>query len=328
MFKVNEYISLSLRGDKTIIYIKGKKFRQCKSILLDISQENVRDFDDIHSIDEASESLKRLDRSSDTTKNSITPKEEFWGHCSNLQAWVEHDYDTRLIHRSLAFPLLKKLTDVGEAKASIIFKLEILKRLFEGGQKTREYLVFNRYIDYLTEDELRSMIFIDDVLVLETIERKIGKHFTFARYLEDITGIGDPSNVYYIGKDLRITGLRIFNNGKIIPEDIVRLKSLKYLVLSYNSFELFPPSLSGLQYLKHLDLRRNYFKTIPESLKNLTRLKLLDLASNQLSQIPPFLSELSSLEELYLDENLIPIFPEAIGKLKRNLDDYGYFKVS
>ena len=35
----------------------------------------------------------------------ITPKQEFWAHCSNLQTWNENYYDTRLIHTNLAFPL-------------------------------------------------------------------------------------------------------------------------------------------------------------------------------------------------------------------------------
>ncbi|MFX1237046.1 MAG: hypothetical protein ACFFAS_03805 [Promethearchaeota archaeon] len=47
----------------------------------------------------------------------IPPETEFLVHCSNLQAWVEHGYDARLIHSNLAFPLLKRLCEVGDPQA-------------------------------------------------------------------------------------------------------------------------------------------------------------------------------------------------------------------
>lgn len=27
---------------------------------------------------------------------------EYWGHCSNMQVWAENNYDSRLLHRSIA----------------------------------------------------------------------------------------------------------------------------------------------------------------------------------------------------------------------------------
>jgi len=39
----------------------------------------------------------------------IKPREEFWGHCSNLQAWIEFDYHPELLHSSLTIPILKRL---------------------------------------------------------------------------------------------------------------------------------------------------------------------------------------------------------------------------
>ena len=53
--------------------------------------------------------------------NTITPEQEFWGHRSNIQAWVECEYDTRLLHSNLSFPLLKALSDAGDPKAKAIF---------------------------------------------------------------------------------------------------------------------------------------------------------------------------------------------------------------
>ncbi len=55
-------------------------------------------------------------------RSAILPIKEFWGHCSNLQAWAEYGYDTRLLHPNLAFPLLEKLATVGDPIAKKVFK--------------------------------------------------------------------------------------------------------------------------------------------------------------------------------------------------------------
>lgn len=132
-FKVNDCITLKLeyvKGDisvksgwSTVIYMKDKRFKQCKYLLLNISVDNISSFDKIMSIDEAVEEirnrlLKKNNKNNEFLENDetydpseeIPPEVEFWGHCSNMQVWVENNYDTRLLHRWLAFPLLKKLT--------------------------------------------------------------------------------------------------------------------------------------------------------------------------------------------------------------------------
>ncbi len=115
-FKVNDYITLKLEFDtweeywETVIYVNKKRFDQCKFLLLDIPIEKIKTFDEIESIDEAAEKLDRSLENTDKHSGGIPPDVEFWGHCSNLQVWFENDYDSRLLHRNLAFPLLKKLT--------------------------------------------------------------------------------------------------------------------------------------------------------------------------------------------------------------------------
>ncbi|MFX1259037.1 MAG: hypothetical protein ACFFAN_14355, partial [Promethearchaeota archaeon] len=86
-FVINNYLKLKLERNRTNIYINNTLFNHCKYILLDIPIEQIEDFNEIDSIDEAAEklnhSLERLYQ-----KNiKISPETEFWGHCSNLQAW-------------------------------------------------------------------------------------------------------------------------------------------------------------------------------------------------------------------------------------------------
>ena len=54
-FKVNKYIILKLINDKTIIYLEGEKFKQCKKLFLNIPVKKIKSFKEIESIDEAEE---------------------------------------------------------------------------------------------------------------------------------------------------------------------------------------------------------------------------------------------------------------------------------
>ena len=151
-FTVNEYISLKLKGNKTTIYVAGEPFDQCKHLLLNIPVEQVELYEEIDSIDAAAEKLGSNDNGQLGRNYEIFPLTEFWGHCSNIQAWVENNYDTRILHRTLAFPLLKKLTDCGDPIAKRIFKEEIAKRFESGHSTVVQYLIQNRYLEYLDND--------------------------------------------------------------------------------------------------------------------------------------------------------------------------------
>ncbi len=54
-FRVNEHISLKLEKKKTIIYVGGRQFHQCKFLLINIPKRIMRSFNDVESIDEAAE---------------------------------------------------------------------------------------------------------------------------------------------------------------------------------------------------------------------------------------------------------------------------------
>jgi len=153
-FKVKEYISLKLENKKTFIYINGQRFRQCIRLMLQIPKMEIDDYDNINSIDEAAEHYKTLHENKVVEGGvySITSEQEFWGHCSNLQVWAENDYDTRLLHSNLAFPLLKKLSEVGDNLAKRVLKEEIAMRFEEGGINVKTYLFMDGYLDYLDID--------------------------------------------------------------------------------------------------------------------------------------------------------------------------------
>ncbi len=164
-FKVNKYILLRLEGKYTVIYVNGKRFNYCKGLFIFIPEKNVEKYDGIRSIDEVSEVYDDYLINNNMYKEEngkfyhspysyyIPPETEFWGHCSNLQAWVEHDYDTRLLHSNLAFPLLKALSKAGDPIAEKVFKEEIAKRISSGYCPTIIYLILEGYFFFLTIEE-------------------------------------------------------------------------------------------------------------------------------------------------------------------------------
>ena len=159
-FRVNYYISLKLIDDKTIIFVGNKEFKQCKYLLLEIPIRQFTSISEIESIDAAAEKLDRSLRHQQFQDNveTIPSKVEFWGHCSNLQVWSENEYSTNLLHRSIAFPLLRRLAEVGDPLARRIFKSEIAQRFSMGHFTVNRYLITEDYLKYLNGEEIKTLI--------------------------------------------------------------------------------------------------------------------------------------------------------------------------
>jgi len=188
-FKVNEYITLKLEGNVTNIFVNGKKFMQCKRLVLNVPIIDIRLYDNIDSIDEASEYYdhyllenqiqkeingKLNDVNLTNQDYEISYEAEFWGHCSNLQAWYDHDYDTRLLHSNLAFPLLKELAEIGDPVAKKMFKEEIAKRFESGYPTVVAYILQEHLLDYLNREERSILIEQCFPLILAAIEKLSG----------------------------------------------------------------------------------------------------------------------------------------------------------
>ncbi len=85
VFIINKFLTLKLEGKESHIYVAGKRFRQCKFLLIDIPKNDISSFDEIESIDAVAE---RLDHSFEPrfdkrrTSYELPAEVEFWGHCS------------------------------------------------------------------------------------------------------------------------------------------------------------------------------------------------------------------------------------------------------
>jgi hypothetical protein len=132
-------------------------------------------YDEIDSIDEAAKIYSNhvfqnrivrgpMARQLPGQHHDITPEQEFWGHCSNIQAWVENNYDTRILMSNISFPLLRELARAGDPLATKVFKEEIALRLETGYPSVVQYLLNQGYIRYFTPEEFKTIIETNEFL--------------------------------------------------------------------------------------------------------------------------------------------------------------------
>ncbi len=157
-FKINKFLTLKLEEDKTNIYINERLFEQCKYLMLNIAIDKIESYEEINSIDEAADVLGWTYDGQEGVTYEIDPETEFWGHCSNVQVWAEQDYDTRLLHSNLSFPLLAELVKAGDPIAKKVINEEIIKRFESGSPNVMLFLIKQGYTKYLIEDNIKINI--------------------------------------------------------------------------------------------------------------------------------------------------------------------------
>ena len=86
------------------------------------------------------------------SKNKNSPPEIIFQRLSlSLCNWVGNNYDTQLLHFKIAFPLLKRLKDVGTTKFQIILQQEILKRFASSSFQVKEFLKKKGYLNLISD---------------------------------------------------------------------------------------------------------------------------------------------------------------------------------
>jgi hypothetical protein len=122
--------------------------------LFEIESEGILE---VESIDELAEQLDNSLEQKLTEKTGIPVEIQFWVHCSNMQAWAELDYDSKMLHSNLSFPLLKRLTEVGDSKAQRVFKNEVAERFASKHEPVSLFLITEGYLNFFNDEELLTL---------------------------------------------------------------------------------------------------------------------------------------------------------------------------
>jgi len=152
-FVANEFISLKLEKGKTQIYINDKLFNQCKFLLITLPVDEFDDFEGYDSMDEVIEAVNsnsidkilketsKRDGRTEPRADELSNEEEFIGHCSNIQAWVENDYNYRILESKLSIPII----------------MEILKGLTKPEDRERFKTFFTEVVESLDDYIINSL---------------------------------------------------------------------------------------------------------------------------------------------------------------------------
>jgi hypothetical protein len=258
------------------IYVNGEYFEQCKYLLLSIPKESVKNFDKIESIDEAAELLDRSMEGCEFYDSKISPETEFWGHCSNLQVWIENQYDTRLLHSNLAFPLLKELFYAGDPIAKEVFKKEVTKRLLTGYPSVVNYILEEGYFNDFSREEK------------DTLADELAEKISTARSIEELNNYFVSFYNSYFEILSPIAKVKICENffkNKYLENEKVNSRSLFYGLSDKEKddvFNLIKPKIFNLTSIKTqlLDYKTFSDHGIEQARRNLRKIVLKIILKN------------------------------------------------
>jgi hypothetical protein len=157
--------------DRVILTFDGFEILTCVFIAVNI-QGNPEKNNNLRSIDElvARPEARLVER--DSLRGLLSPEEQLFAHASNLQAWIEHDYDTHLLSSQVSFKLLYELSESGDDRARRILDATIEERIVDGISSTRIALVENLH-HYFASNHWDKLLNDPDPAVREKVARYI-----------------------------------------------------------------------------------------------------------------------------------------------------------
>lgn len=312
---INDRITLKLERGQTRIYVNGNYFMHCLKLVLNIPRTDLEKVSELSSIDEFADIYQHRQSDGWLTSDGelievveedwefVSPEEEFIAHCSNLQAWVEHDYDTRLLKADLAFPLLNKLADEGDDRARIRLKEEILRRYESGYKPVIVYLFVEKFFDYLTEEEqIYGLLNDHDADNLNILKKDLNVEFYFVPdlfYWREVSYYGIIPRVRrFSAKDKNLTGIDLHGlDLNIIPSKLSEFGELKLLNLRNQDIDLNNEEnivrIINIKSLELIEIDREMMKKInPSTIEELER-KGIKVTTNT-SEVDKFIYKLDS----------------------------------
>lgn len=176
---LNPCMDLAWHDGKPTIFVNGEPFLQCSFLLATVPVTK-----DIISVDDLSKESRVLEGEDAMTILGMTETEVLQAHASNLIAWIENGYDTRILHSNLSFPLLKELARAGDVTARRVLQFEIESRLRDDFPQTSITIMFTCH-DMMDERAWNIMAASKHDRVRQNIAHNLS---TPARVLERLAG--------------------------------------------------------------------------------------------------------------------------------------------
>ncbi|GAI72179.1 unnamed protein product, partial [marine sediment metagenome] len=154
----------------------------------------------------------------------------FWIYCEYIKAWIDHNYDTRLLLKDDAFPILKALYEAGDNKATEVFKLEITKRFLSGYFPVITYLISEGYLKCFKFEEI--------IWLFEKCIEIVGSRNYSALKTQIFWFLRDTGNNYFYNENFQ-KAIKYLNDAlKFCPFDIATLNQLGVVYLRRGEYEL------------------------------------------------------------------------------------------
>ncbi len=326
----NIVFTVKLFDDKSRIFIGEEEIITCRTVPLAIPQAELPALKNMESINDIIDYIERAPMS-ENMDYEIDPELDFFVNCSNLQAWVEHDFNTRLLDYMLSFTLLEELVKRGYQRAKMRLKEEILERYYYGSEKVRDLIVEQGLLDYLTTEEYYSPLPEDIRIPLTIIRTRMpkGKEVIENGKIVKITVYLDEYDNETISKEDSI----------IVQEEISKLKDLEELAFydytgqtDFSHMGRFPrlqafslrchrinklfDDPNAFPVLKTLNINGLHTESIPEAIGNLPTLWNLKVFGSRIKTLPESIGKLKTLYKLEIINCSLETLPNSIGNLK------------
>jgi len=230
-FRINQFITLSLMdaGNNftyTVVSVNERKFNLYKFSFKEIF-EILNGKNDYSCMDEA---CIDLIGTYDWKKFMGAPETMFLIYCEYIKAWINHNYDARLLRKDDAFPILKALYEAGDTKATEVFKLEITKRFLSGYFPVITYLISEGYLKYFEFEEI--------IWLFEQCIKIVGSHNYSALKTQIFWFLRDTGINYFYNENFE-KAIKYLNDAlKFCPFDIEILNKLGIAYLRRSEYEL------------------------------------------------------------------------------------------
>lgn len=236
-FRLNQFITLRLidHGNNrtcTFIFVNDRRFN-----LYEFSFKKILEIlNEKRSYSCMDEACFDLLGTYDTKNFMEDPDRMFWIYCYYIDAWVQCNYDWRLLRVEDAFPILHALYKAGDPKAREVFKIEIVKAFLSGYLPVVFYLLSDNSMDYV--DYLDYFKFEEIIWLFEKCLIIVGFHDRSELKTQIFYFLKNKGSDYFYRDNFK-KAIKYLNEAlKIYPDDIETLKMLGIAYLKNGDYQL------------------------------------------------------------------------------------------